>query len=432
MTRAPEPLTQGMDARRSRARQGTISFFGNFGTQNLGNESTLRAILTGVRKHLPGTAVNCICPGPEEASAEHGIAAVQMSYRYASDFQARSGRSSRGFLPKLLRRLFIRVPLEIIEWVKAFRALKHTRMLVMTGTGMLGDFGIGPFDLHYEIFKWAAVAKLRGAQVLFVSVGAGPIDSKLSRWLVKRALSLADYRSYRDAFSKSYLAGIGIDTHGDSVYPDLAFTLRPDPLAVQGRQGAGRVVGIGLMDYFGKHWTESSQRLHDDYVREMAAFCAWLLERGYTLRLLIGDLAYDKHIKADVLQALRSLRADLPTARIVDEPVTSIESLVAQLSTIDVLAGTRFHNILLALLLHKPVVALSYHEKIDALMASVDLAAYVENVSGLHLDRLVERFTALERNAGTIKAVVARKVQEARSALDRQYEAIFAASCRTS
>jgi len=41
----------------------------------------------------------------------------------------------------------IRLPLEVIEWLKAFRALKGTSMLVMTGTGMLGDFGIGPFDL---------------------------------------------------------------------------------------------------------------------------------------------------------------------------------------------------------------------------------------------------------------------------------------------
>ena len=32
----------------------------------------------------------------------------------------------------------IRLPLEVIEWLKAFRALKGTSMLVMTGTGMLG------------------------------------------------------------------------------------------------------------------------------------------------------------------------------------------------------------------------------------------------------------------------------------------------------
>jgi len=37
----------------------------------------------------------------------------------------------------------------VVDWLKAFRTLKGTTMLVMTGTGMLSDFGIGPLDLHY-------------------------------------------------------------------------------------------------------------------------------------------------------------------------------------------------------------------------------------------------------------------------------------------
>jgi len=34
-------------------RRTTISFFGNFGTQNLGNEYTLQAIIHNVHKYLP-------------------------------------------------------------------------------------------------------------------------------------------------------------------------------------------------------------------------------------------------------------------------------------------------------------------------------------------------------------------------------------------
>ena len=428
-TRAERLPTQKLHASAAGARAAeretrpAISFFGNFGTQNLGNESTLRAILKSVRRHLPGAAVNCICPGPEETTADHGIPAVQMSYRYGAAFKARSQQASNRWVPRLLRRLFVRLPLEIVEWVKAYRALKITRMLVMTGTGMLGDFGIGPFDLHYEIFKWSLLAKIRGAQVLFVSVGAGPIDSRISRWLVKRAVVLADYRSYRDAFSKSYLAGMGVDTSADPVYPDLAFSLRPEG---HGQKGQARVVGIGLMDYFGKRWTPASAGVYADYVRNLAGVCDWLLERGYTLRLLIGDLSYDKHIRADVLEALRLLRPALPAARIIEEPVTSIENLVAQLSAIDLLVGTRFHNLLLAMLLNKPAVALSYHEKIDSLMSSVEMGDYVQQIAGLSVEGLIQRFTALEKNAGSIKPLLARKVEEARASLERQYGDIFA------
>src|SRR5260370_22031622 len=99
--------------------------------------------------------------------------------------------------------------MELLRWCKAVATLRNVNMLVMTGTGMLGDFGIGPLGLHYQILKRSIVAKLRGARLLFVSVGAGPIAHPLSRWIVKRAISLADYRSYRDPFSKEYLARIG-------------------------------------------------------------------------------------------------------------------------------------------------------------------------------------------------------------------------------
>ena len=222
----------------------TISFFGNFGTQNLGNEYTLQAIIHNVRKYLPDAAVNCICTDPKDASARHDIPASPISYRYDKAYRSRVRRDTA--IARWLRRFLVRLPLELMQWLKAFRELKGTSMLVMTGTGMLGDFGIGPFDLHYEILKWSVLAKLRGTKLLFVSVGAGPIAHPLSRRIVKLAISLADYRSYRDSFSKEYLASIGFDTKDDFVYPDLAFSLRPRIPDTGNR--SSRVIGLGLMD----------------------------------------------------------------------------------------------------------------------------------------------------------------------------------------
>src|SRR4029077_15325068 len=145
----------------------TITFFGNFGTHNLGNECTLRAIVQNTRRLLPTAVINCVCTGPEVTAETHGIPAFLVSYRFARSF--RSPRGSDNAIKRLIRRLVVRVPLEVGEWRRAFRTLKGTDMLVMTGTGMLGDFGIGPLDLHYEILKWSIVAKLRGCKLLFVS-----------------------------------------------------------------------------------------------------------------------------------------------------------------------------------------------------------------------------------------------------------------------
>ncbi len=401
----------------------TITLFGNFGTQNLGNEYTLKAILENLRERLPGARFDCVCPDPQDATKRYGIEAALMSYRYGKDFRSAGARSPR--VIRWLRRIFLRVPREMLEWLQAFRRLRKTRLLVMTGTGMLGDFGIGPLDLHYEILKWSILAKMSGSKLLFVSVGAGPIESPLSRWIVKRAVSLADYRSYRDTFSKEYLAGIGFDTRGDSVYPDLAFSLTPDVPKAPREHLNGRVVGVGLMDYYGRSSDpEQGSAAYRRYLEKVTAFVAFLLQRGYTVKLLTGDLSYDTRVKRDLLAMLEERRPPASDGRLIDPLIGSVEELVAQLATADLVVATRFHNILLSLMLRKPVVALSYHPKIASLMSGVGMSEYCQDIEASDPGGLIERFSRLERNEAAIRSLIVRKTGEYERALDEQYTRI--------
>ena len=408
-------------------RPSTITFFGNFGTQNLGNECTLRAIIQNTRKHLPMATVNCVCAGPEETAKTHGLPAFQISYRFAK--AARSPSGSDSAVRRLVRRLLIRIPLEIGEWLRALRTLRGTDMLVMTGTGMLGDFGISPLGLHYEILKWSIVARLRGCKLLFVSVGAGPIRHPLSRWIVKAALSLADYRSYRDQFSYEYLEFIGFDASRDRVYPDLAFSLLSSetPVTARGkRDGDGRVIGLGLMEYYGQHRTlQEGERIYRRYIERVADFAAWLIEQGHSVRLLVGDLAYDRRVKGDLLRLLEESGSHFDPARIIDEPLRSPEGLCDQLAKTDMVVATRFHNVLLALMLGKPVIALSYHEKLRSLMAGVGAAEYSVEAEELDVPALIERFRRLSENAEAFTASIKQRTDEYRRSLDEQYAHMF-------
>jgi len=426
----PRQLTD-TDEGRVQLKPTTISFFGNFGMQNFGNECTLQAILQNATRFLPDASANCICTYPWDTSARHRIPASLISYRYANGSASTGARDQDApAIIRFLRRLVIRLPLEVIQWLKAFRALRGTSMLVMTGTGMLGDFGIGPFDLHYEILKWSIIAKIRRCKLLFVSVGAGPIAHPLSRWIVKRAISLADYRSYRDDFSKDYLASIGFDTRNDFVYPDLAFSLKPGMRSSRSRDGVPRVVCLGLMDYYGKSSAhEYGEAIYQDYLDKASNILAWLLDHKYTVRLLIGDSSYDRRIKGDVVKRLQEKGSKFEKGQVIDEPVSSVEQLIAQLAEADIVIATRFHNILLALLLNKPVVALSYHEKIASLMAGVGMGDYCQNIDRLDVDVLVQQFLKLEKNADIVKPVIEQKVEQYRKALDRQYAHIFNHLC---
>src|SRR2546421_4347962 len=217
--RAPASLKMESNLKRTKRKRKRICLFGHFGKFNSGNDSSLLAILYNVRRFYPEAEVVCICDGPEAVAATHKIEAVPIS---SAVFKLRNPRNR---VARLLRRVLIGAPSELWRYFRAFKTLKGADMLIIPGTGLLTD----AYGLHnwgpYSVFKWSLTAKLRRCKLLFVSVGAGPIYSPLGRWLVRAALALADFRSYRDEPSMKCVEGIGLCTKHDPVYPDLVFSL---------------------------------------------------------------------------------------------------------------------------------------------------------------------------------------------------------------
>jgi polysaccharide pyruvyl transferase WcaK-like protein len=396
-----------------------IALFGVFGAGNLGNECTLHAMLCNLRRYAANAEVVCICSGPEDTASSHNICAFPIREMPLPPIN--------NAVLRVIRRIFIGVPLELYRWFRAIIMFKGTDMLIMTGTGMLGDFGIGPFGLHYDILKWSIIAKLCRCKLLFVSVGAGPIRHPLSRIFVKAALRLADYRSYRDTFSRNYLQSIGFDTEDDKIYPDLAFSL-PKAMIPRShdRNGHGAVIGVGLMTYHGKRGaSENHEAVYRDYVAKLACFVTWLLERGYSVRLLIGDFVWDQRVRQDLRGLLEDRELKYDDRRIIEAPASSFEEVLSQLAGTDIVVASRFHNVLLALMLNKPVVAISYHEKFEPLMASVGLSEFCQDIEHIEIDKLTQQLTALKQNAENIRLRIGQATEENRTALDAQFDHIF-------
>ena len=111
--------------------------------------------------------------------------------------------------------------------------------------------------------------------------------------------------------------------------------------------------------------------------------------------------------------------------RIIDEPVASVEDLLKQLAATDFVVATRFHNVLLSLLLNKPVLAISFHHKCSSLMKQIGLLEYCQDINRLSAHRLIEQFCELERNAERLRPLIKHKTEEFRRALDEQYNRIF-------
>jgi polysaccharide pyruvyl transferase WcaK-like protein/chemotaxis methyl-accepting protein methylase len=411
---------------RSRHKPLKVSFFGHFGSANAGNESTLLAILTRLRSLSPEGEYRCICTNPEAVAARYGIAAIPITSRAARIWPREIPLAKR--VPLAL----VGLGKELGQYARAFKMLKGCDTLIVPGTGLVTDaWGLSSWG-PYNLFKWVLMAKLRRCRVLFLSVGAGPIDRRIGRALVKATLSLADYRSYRDDASRDYLRGLGFPAERDPVYPDLVFGL-PEPLLSRTQVGSGsrrRVVGLGLMVYPGKYSAADPRpETYTGYLESLGEFAAWLLEHDYDIRLLLGDA--DARVIEELRSVLEARLGSYDEKRILEQPISSVEHVIAELDATDVVVATRFHNVLLALLLDKPTIAISFHHKCASLMRQMKLSEYCHEIEGMDADRLIGQFRKLEENHDAVKRTICHGVDRARAAVDEQYKLYFESPQRT-
>jgi len=400
-----------------------IALYGHFGSLNSGNESTLLAILSRLRDSYPECEFCCICTNPETVVATYAIEAVPIGKRNSRIWDGQLSVSSR------LKTSLVGIRDEFREYARAFRTLKGTNMLIVPGTGLLTDAyglsGWGPLNL----FKWSTMAKLRGCNLLFVSVGAGPINSGRGRFLLKSALFLANYRSYRDTSSRDYLKRIGYRSGNDRVYPDLVFGLPEDLLPAGAEPRGRRVVGLGVMTDAGPYGDVGPTReTYTSYLKSLVAFAEWLLARNYDIRLLFGDGDGDPDAIQEFKALLQARLGTFDEGRVIDQPIASVQEMLSELAATDVVVATRFHNVLLALLLTKPVIAISFHHKCVSLMTQMGLSDYSHDIGQIDTGRLINQFRQLERNSDEIKRDVSRKVKESRRDLEEQYELLFNAA----
>jgi polysaccharide pyruvyl transferase WcaK-like protein len=385
-----------------------VAFWGNFGTHNLGNECTLHAMLANARRFLPNAELVSVCAGPDDTRERHRVEAVPMARGQGDRVQA---------LPRALRQVEQLVG-EVGDWLRVVRVMRGIDQLVVTGTGILTDSNEGPLGMPYQMFKWVAAARLCGHQVSFVSVGAERLNSPYKVRFMGWALELSGYRSYRDQLSKSRAERMTSHAASDPIYPDLAFSL-PEGLtsdrAVPARDGK-KTVAVGV------YTVESGPDGMRAYIDTVGELVLWLLEQGYRTRIVIGDATYDQDARTN-LRAWLAERGALE--RVIDEPAASFEELLEQLASVDLVIATRFHNVLLSLLLGKPVVSVSHMDKNDQLMAAMGLSAYCMPLANAQAPEIIARFRELEKNADELARQIRERNDLFRRQLDDQYRLIF-------
>jgi polysaccharide pyruvyl transferase WcaK-like protein len=366
-----------------------IGLFGLFGCGNAGNDGSLEAMLAFLRRVRPDAELLCFCAysdgAADQIARDFRIPALPIALRRPADA-----------LLQVLDRLSGGGPRQLASLIRAFGHARRLDLLIIPGTGILDDFQAGPLGMPLALFGWCLAARLCGTRTAFVSIGAGPIHHPLSRWLMKSAVAMAQYRSYRDTVSKAFMESIGFDTQNDAIRPDIAFKLpTPSSPAQADAAGGSLNVGVGVMTYLG--WRRDDPlgpAIYATYLEKITTFVLWLFDQGHRVRLLMGDAA-DQDAVADIQSKVATARPHLSQGRLVADPMRSLHDLMRQMAETDVVVATRYHNIVCALKLGKPIVSLGYAEKNDVLMAEMGVGRFCQHVERLDLDLLIEQFTQL-------------------------------------
>ena len=356
-----------------------IGIFGNFGGGNLGNEGSLEAMIAFLRQVRPDAELVCICHSPQTVTRHHGIAALPY-------------RAPRRHGSSLSEKFNARIQ----DLRLALRATRGFDAIIIPGTGILDDFGERPQGLPLTIFCICLLARLRNIKVCFVSIGAGPITNRLSRWLMRSAAALAHYRSYRDSLSKDFMRRLGLDVRRDEVFPDIAFKLAA-PVASEKEMAQPVTIGVGVMTYVG--WDGDpiqGAAIYATYLEKMASFVLWLLDSGYNVRVLMGEDSDDRAM-SDLSAKIRLASTDLADGRFVAEPAASLHELMAQIAQTGIVVATRFHNVVCALKVGRPAASLGYSAKNDALLTEMGLGEFCQHVETFDVDLLKAHVTKLLR-----------------------------------
>ena len=365
-----------------------IAVFGGFGIGNFGNDASAEAVLSYLAEHHPTAEVTCVCTNPSGLRERMRVNAITTAMR------------PKGIW-RIADTLLLRQPSAWTNLVRSILVMGRFDILLVAGTGVFDDFRDTPLGWPSRLLRWCLAARVRGARVAFLSVGAGPILNPVSRWLFKASAMSAQHRSYRDADSREYMRKLGVDESKSLVLPDLAFLLSA-PASLVRAPDAPLTIGVGMMNYRG--WRDSSA-VFDSYIDLHARLLDWIAAKGFKTRILIGQTPTD-------LVAVRALESRLGRSLMSpeEEKMNSFHDAMAAAAATDIVVASRYHVQIAALKMRRPLVSLSYGPKNDALLADAGLGAFTQDVHAVDFDKLVGQIERLVAERARFSAIVDARV----------------------
>jgi polysaccharide pyruvyl transferase WcaK-like protein len=234
---------------------------------------------------------------------------------------------------------------------------------------------------------------------------------------------MSDYRSFRDDYTAKIVRQLGVRTN-NGVYPDLAFSLDVDhlrqPVSVMDRRRC-----IAISPIAASALTSGDDHTYKEYLHMMSFLAGLAVFHGYKVVLFSSQTRTDKPIVQNLKIDIENACSPNVTKGIEVAASDSLDNLLRLMASVDMVVATRLHGVLLALVMHKPVLAISYSRKVTDLMNVMDLPQYCIDLDNLEKSALEKKFRLLESDMENVKREVAVRVRKFGDELDRQYRGVL-------
>ncbi len=424
-----------------------IAFISPSGYGNLGDAAIIDSLIQGIRRRTPDAEIVGFTLNPVRTAEQHGVPAFAcgafrrgwyaVQHPTPGEFYLGSSASWRE-IESSARRLVRTVPplrtsVNFTSLVladrryrrKAADLIRGFEAVVVAGGGQLNELFGGPLGHPCTLWRWAGLAHQVGARYLVLSVGTGTLATALSRIFVRRALALAEYRSFRDPRSRDLVGDPGL-TQNDPIVPDLAYAL---PIAEPERTARSRsVFGISPMVYGRPNaWPVELPDVFERLVGALSEFAVRLVRAGHEVVLFTSD-DQDRGVVAEVLLKVAArLRPD-ERALVSAPPTTELGELLRLLGQLDVVISGRLHGVLLSHIAGRPTLALAHERKVETLMAEMGLSRYCFNIDDFDLELAWDRLLELHARRAEVSRVIGGAVSDRRCQVEAQFERLFGGS----
>jgi polysaccharide pyruvyl transferase WcaK-like protein len=383
-----------------------VGLFGLLGSGNIGNDASTEALMAYLRVNHPDAVIDAMCMGWAQMRERYGIEAIPLQWQ-----QAHQSADERGAALKALGK--------VIDVARTAAWVRRHDVIIIPGMGIMeAALPINPWGVPYALYLLALAGVLFGTKVALVSAGASPARNRATRWLYINAARMAAYRSFRDSASREVMRSQGLDTTGDDVYPDLVFSAPLAPPAAVDPD----LVGIGVMAYSGTNEDRGAGRdeIYAAYTTAMTEFATWLIDKGRSVRVFVGDEVDQVTVDKIVADARRQ-RPDVDPARITGDPVKTAPELLRVMEPAATVVATRFHNVLFSLKFCKPTISVGYSPKNDSLMLDMGLSEYCQYARSIDVELLKTQFTKAENHRAEIAEDLRRRNAERSRSANEQF-----------